>query len=258
MQRFYRMNEFTIAVDQVCLTYRMVHATSLKSQFVRNKLVKRPKVEQFQALKDITFSVEKGHTVGIIGSNGAGKSTLLKTLSGVLQPDSGIINIFSNSIALLTLGTGFEPDISGIENIFLNGALLGLKKKIIMEKLDEIINFADIGDFIYNPIRTYSTGMKARLAFAVASSIDPDILLIDEMLGVGDEEFKEKSKNKLQSMIQSDRTVIIVAHNMQTIRDYCNDVLWLEKGNLIKYGKTDEVVDEYLAYIKQKRKNQKS
>ncbi len=249
------MNEFTITVDHVYLTYRMVHATSLKSQFARNKLVKKPKIEQFQALKDITFSVEKGHTVGIIGSNGAGKSTLLKTLSGVLQPDSGEINTFSNSIALLTLGTGFEPDISGIENIFLNGALLGLKKKTIMEKLDEIIDFADIGDFIYNPIRTYSTGMKARLAFAVASSIDPDILLIDEMLGVGDEEFKEKSRNKLQSMILSDRTVVIVAHNMQTIREYCNDVIWLDKGNLIKYGESNEIIEEYLAFIKQKRKS---
>ena len=215
------MNDYTITVENVYLTYRMVHSMSLKSQFTRNKLGKKSKIEQFLALKDINFTVKKGHTVGIIGSNGAGKSTLLKTLSGVLLQDSGTINVFSNSIALLTLGTGFEPEISGIENIYLNGALLGLSKQTINGKLDEIIDFADIGDFIYNPIRTYSTGMKARLAFAVASSIDPDILLIDEMLGVGDEEFREKSKNKLQSMISADRTVIIVTHNMPTIREYC-------------------------------------
>jgi teichoic acid transport system ATP-binding protein len=248
------MPNYSIIANHVNLTYRMFHATSIKNRFLRAKTIKTSKIEFYQALKDVSFTVLEGVNVGLIGSNGAGKSTLLKTLAGIYQPDSGEIKLATESIALLTLGTGFEGELSGLENIFLNGALLGFSKTKINEKLEDIIAFADIGDFIYHPVRTYSSGMKARLSFSIASSIEPDILLIDEMLGVGDENFKEKSKSRLKEIISSNRTVVLAAHNMSTIRDYCDQTIWLEKGSLIRSGKTSEVVDEYLDYTKKNKK----
>jgi teichoic acid transport system ATP-binding protein len=247
------MSSYSIVVEHVHLTYRRVNSLSLKQKFVRNSGGKQARIQEFKALEDISFQVEKGHTVGIIGSNGAGKSTLLKALAGVFQPDSGNINLYSESISLLTLGTGFENELNGIDNIYLNGAVLGISKKEIDKKLQSIIAFADIGDFIYSPLRTYSTGMRSRLAFAISSNIEPDILLVDEMLGVGDEEFKEKSSARIRELILSDRTVVLVSHSMPIVRELCDMVLWLEKGRVMDYGETAKVVDAYMEHTKKKR-----
>lgn len=245
------MANYSIIVENINLTYRLIRSTSIKAHLLRGQ--KNPKVEQFLALKNISFTVEEGQNVGLIGANGAGKTTLLKALAGVFQPDSGRITLASESVSLLSLGTGFESAMSGMDNIYLNGAILGFSKAQIDERLDEIIAFADIGEFMYNPVRTYSSGMKARLAFAIASSIEPDILLIDEMLGVGDESFREKSSARIKAMISSNRTVVLAAHQMNTIREFCDQVLWLEKGCLVQYGNTEEVVSNYLEFVKQKK-----
>jgi teichoic acid transport system ATP-binding protein len=247
------MTEHSIVVEHVHLTYRMFKTSSLKHELVRSQGKNKAKTQSFKALEDVSFHVERGHTVGIIGSNGAGKSTLLKALAGVCQPDSGIIKLYSESVSLLTLGTGFESDLIGIDNIYLNGAVLGIPRKEIDKKLQDIIDFADIGDFIYNPIRTYSSGMRSRLAFAIACNIEPDILLLDEMLGVGDEEFRVKSGARIRELILSERTVVLVSHSMGVIRELCDRVLWLEKGRVMDYGATEKVVNDYTEYAKQKR-----
>lgn len=252
------MNCYSIVVEHVYLTYRLLNSVSIKQRLLYTRGKQRPRIESFLALKDVSFSVKRGDTLGIIGSNGAGKSTLLKTLAGVFQPDSGKIEIFSDSISLLTLGAGFEPDLSGIENIYLNGVLLGFKRNQIDEKLEEIIDFAGIGDFIYKPLRTYSSGMRARLAFAISSNIEPEILLLDEVLGIGDEEFREKSQNKIRELITSQRTVVLVSHSMNTVRELCDQVLWLEKGEVMGFGNTDELVEQYLEFSRQKRKAKKN
>lgn len=246
--------ENAIQVEHIFVSYRMVNSVSIKHQLTYRRGKSKPRVEAFQALKDVSFVVPRGHTVGIIGSNGAGKSTLLKTLAGVFQPDSGEITMHTDSVSLLALGTGFENDLSGVENIYLNGILLGMKRKDLDKKLQEIIDFADIGDFVYKPVRTYSTGMRSRLAFAIASNIQPDILLIDEMLGVGDEAFKEKSTARIKELIVSERTVVLISHNMQTIKEMCQEVLWLEKGEVQGYGDPESLVNDYIIYTRNKRK----
>jgi len=245
--------DIAVSVKNLFVSYRIVNSISIKQALIYRRGNGRPRVEEFLALKDISFDIERGHTVGVIGSNGAGKSTLLKTLAGVFQPDSGSIQLNTESISLLALGSGFENDLSGIENIYLNGILLGMNRKNLDKKLHEIIDFAGIGDFVYRPVRTYSTGMRARLAFSIASNIQPDILLIDEMLGVGDEAFKEKSTARICELINSSRTVILVSHNMVTIRELCNQVLWLEKGETQAFGDAEQVVNQYLQFIRNNR-----
>lgn len=252
IQKYSKMTT-AIIVKHVFVSYRIVNSVSIKQSLTYMRVKNRPRVEEFQALKDICFEVERGKTVGIIGSNGGGKTTLLKTLAGVFQPDSGTIHTYSDSVSLLALGSGFESDLSGIENVYLNGILLGMNRKDLDNKMQDIIDFADIGDFIYRPVRTYSTGMRARLAFSISTNIQPDILLIDEMLGVGDESFKEKSTARIKELINSSRTVILVSHNMVTISEMCNQVLWLEKGETQAFGEPKKVVNEYLEYTRNKK-----
>ncbi len=242
-----------VVVNNIYVSYRMVNSVSIKQSLTYRRGKSKPRVEEFQALKDVSFEVERGQTVGIIGSNGAGKSTLLKTLAGVFQPDQGSIHLYSESISLLAIGTGFENDLSGVENIYLNGILLGMNRKELDGKLQEIIDFADIGDFVYKPVRTYSSGMRVRLAFSIASNIQPDILLIDEVLGVGDEIFREKSTARIKDMITSDRTVILISHNMTTIKEMCNRVLWLEKGEVQDYGEPEKIINDYILFTRKKR-----
>lgn len=245
--------EYAICVEHLFVSYRMVNSVSIKQTLVYRRGKKTPRVEAFQALKDVSFSVPRGHTMGVIGSNGAGKTTLLKTLAGVFQPDSGEVRLISDSVSMLALGAGFESDLSGVENIYLNGILLGMRRKDIDGKVQDIIDFADIGDFVYKPVRTYSTGMRARLAFAIATSISPDILLIDEVLGVGDEAFREKSVARIKELINSDRTVVLISHNMATIREMCHEVLWLEKGEVQAFGEPEVVVSEYVSFTRNKK-----
>ncbi|NBI08143.1 ABC transporter ATP-binding protein [Senegalia massiliensis] len=249
------MNNLAIEVKNLNLKYKFIKSMNMKKELV--KMFKRQKnirTKEVWALQDVSFQIEKGSNVGIIGSNGSGKTTLLKTIANIFQPDSGEIHVYEDSISLLTLGAGFQPELSGYENVYLNGLTLGFTKKEIDNKIDEIIEFSELGDFIYNPIRTYSSGMKSRLAFSIAIHIEPDILLIDEVLGVGDQSFKDKSTQKLKEIIYEDRTVIMVSHSLSTIRDLCDTVLWIEKGKVKDFGPTEQILKDYKEYMNNIRK----
>ena len=199
----------------------------------------------FWALKDISFEIDEGEILGIIGKNGAGKSTLLKILSRITEPTGGIIEINGRVSSLLEVGTGFHPELTGRENIFLNGAILGMRKKEIEQKFDEIVNFAEIEKFLDTPVKRYSSGMYVRLAFAVAAHLEPEVLLVDEVLAVGDIAFQKKCLGKMEDVAKGGRTVLFVSHNMGAIRSLCNNVIWLDNGRIIKKGTTDEVVRDY-------------
>lgn len=197
------------------------------------------------ALKDISFEVNEGEVLGIIGKNGAGKSTILKILSRITKPSSGRAEVFGRVSSLLEVGTGFHPELTGRENIFLNGAILGMRKKEIEQKFDDIVSFAEIDKFIDTPIKWYSSGMQVRLAFAVAAHLEPEILLIDEVLAVGDIAFQQKCLGKMEDVSKGGRTVIFVSHNMGAIRSLCTNAIWLDDGRVAESGPTDKVVTDY-------------
>ena len=199
------------------------------------------------AISDICFDLRGGETLGVVGRNGAGKSTLLKVLAGILAPDVGEVHRFCEGASLLTINLGFMPHLSGRDNAKLSGMLMGIGKSEISECLDEIIEFAGLGDFIDEPLRTYSSGMKARLGFGVALTADPDIILVDEVLGVGDKAFKKKSTLAMQEKISSNKTVVLVSHNETMVREICDRVLWIEEGQVLAQGPVDEVMDQYSA-----------
>ena len=203
--------------------------------------------EQFWALKNVNFEIEKGEVIGIIGPNGAGKSTLLKILTGITPPTTGEIKIKGKIASLLEVGTGFHPELSGKENIFLNGAILGMRRKEIIEKFDQIVKFADIEKFIDTPVKYYSSGMYVRLAFSVAAHMEPDILLVDEVLAVGDAEFQKKCLGKMEDVTkEKDRTILFVSHNMGAIRSLCKRVILIEKGQISMIDDAHKVIDYYL------------
>lgn len=205
---------------------------------------------EFYALKDVSFNIKSGETVGIVGKNGSGKSTLLKMLTGVLTPSSGTISIDGKVSALLELGAGFNQEYTGIKNIYLNGTLMGYSKEEMDEKLDDIISFADIGDYINQPVKTYSSGMFVRLAFAVAINVDPDILIIDEALAVGDTRFQLKCMDKFLEFKEKGIAIIFVSHDINSIKKFCDRTIWINEGNLVEDGDTDTVTDKYLDYLK--------
>lgn len=240
--------KIALEAENIHLHYSFKKSRALKDFFLfQNKKQKK----YFEALKGVSFKLEEGTNLGLIGANGAGKSTLLRILAHTLIPDDGVITNNTSSVSLLSLGVGFKPDLSGKENIYLNGLLLGLSIKELNKLMDEIIEFAELGEFIHNPVKTYSSGMKSKLAFSIAINVNPDLLLIDELFSVGDARFKKKSKAKLESMIKDHRTVVMVSHNMKMIEQYCDHVLWLDKGKVIKYGKADEIIPEYLEFMEQ-------
>ncbi|OME86473.1 MULTISPECIES: ABC transporter ATP-binding protein [Paenibacillus] len=243
------MNQI-IEVENLSLQYRFIKSLSFKEwvTYTFKASKQDSKMKLFEALHDITFKIEKGKTVGIIGENGAGKSTLLKVLANVYAPDSGNVKIHTDSSSLLTLATGFKSDLSGYENIYINGLLLGLTKKELDEKMNEIIAFSELGDFLSNPVRTYSSGMKSKLAFSIACHIDPELLFIDEVFSVGDARFRKKSSAKIKDLIKSDRTVVMVSHSDDLIKEMCDEVIWLDKGKLIAQGATKEILKDYIAY----------
>jgi len=217
------------------------------------KFLKRELMYQaFWALKDISFEVDKGDKLGIIGLNGAGKSTLLKLISGVMKPTEGNIRIRGKIVPLLELGAGFDPDYTGRENIFLNGSLLGYPKQFLEEKFDEIVDFSEIGDFIDVPLKNYSSGMRARLGFSIATMLKPQILILDEVLSVGDAKFKEKSEKRMKSLLSSNVTVLFVSHSAEQVKRLCNKAIWLDKGKLVKQGPADEICDMYMESIHKK------
>lgn len=206
----------------------------------------------FYALNDVNVSVKEGEMIGFIGENGSGKSTILKIITGVLTPSSGEIHIKGNIAALLELGSGFNPEYSGYENIFLNGMVLGYSREEMEEKVDDIINFADIGDHLYQPVKTYSSGMFVRLAFAVAINVDPDILIVDEALAVGDLEFQLKCMEKFTELRNAGKTILFVSHDVNAVRRFCDRVYWLKNGVVEAEGKTMEITEDYENFLKKK------
>ncbi len=219
---------------------------SIKQAFINlfTKKDKRKK-EEFWALKDINFYVGKGEVVGLIGSNGAGKSTLLKVVSGVMKPTNGKVVVNGVISPMIELGAGFDGNLTARENIYLNGAILGYSKKFLNEKFDEIVEFSELRDFLDVPVKNFSSGMTAKLAFSIATIVDPEILIVDEILSVGDLKFQEKSKNKMMEMINKGTTVLYVSHSIKSIKDLCTKVIWLEHGKIVKIGDADKICDEY-------------
>lgn len=234
-----------VEVRNVTKLFRLHHERnqSLKSAIMRGRI---SRYEEFTAVNDVSFDVITGSTFGLIGSNGSGKSTLLKCLAKIYAPNKGSITYNGRMAALLEVGSGFHHELSGKENIYLNGSILGMSKKEIDKKYDEIVDFSGVEQFIDQPIKNYSSGMYVRLGFSVAISVEPDILVADEVLAVGDEAFQRKCLEKFKDFRKDGRTVILVSHSMESIKDMCDQAAWLEKGNLQFVGESKEVVSKYL------------
>lgn len=235
-----------VVVDEVSLRFKIDknRASSLKEYVVR-RLRRDLSSEDFWALQKVSFAAEKGDVVGIVGHNGAGKSTLLKVISGIMKPTYGSVKVYGSIVPMLELGSGFDPELSGRENIYLNGAILGYSQKFLEEKYEKIIEFSELGDFIEAPLRTYSSGMLARLAFSVACIVEPEILIVDEILSVGDADFQEKSRARMMELMTGGTTVFFVSHSLKQIRQMCSKVVWLEHGQIQAIGKTEDVCDRY-------------
>ena len=237
-----------IKAENVSVKYLMAYdrIKSMKEYLVQ--LVKgNIQYEEFWALQDISFEVKKGEVLGIIGHNGAGKSTLLKVISGILKPTSGGVQVNGTVVPMLELGSGFDFDLTGRENVFLNGAILGYPEQFLKEKYGEIVEVSELGQFIDVPLRNYSSGMVMRLAFSIATVVQPDILIVDEILAVGDADFQEKSKRRMLELMGGGTTVLFVSHSLEQIQEMCDRVLWLEKGRLKLAGKTETVCAMYQA-----------
>lgn len=215
---------------------------------------RRPAGELFWAVRDVSFSVDAGESIGLVGHNGAGKSTILKLMTKILEPTSGTVSMNGRVAALLELGSGFHPDLSGRENVFLNGSLMGFSRKDMQGRLEEIIDFSGIGDFIDMEVKHYSSGMYTRLAFAVATAVDPDILITDEILSVGDEAFSRKCMERIFSFRREGRTIVFVSHGLETVRLLCDQAIWLDHGMPKAYGPASEVIDAYLADVNRQEK----
>ncbi len=234
-----------ITVEGVSKEYRLYHE---RNQSLKAALMRRARVryEEFWALRDVSLEVPEGATFALIGENGSGKSTLLKCMAKILRPEKGRIETHGKISALLELGAGFHPELTGRENIFLNGSILGLSKKQLNQRFDEIVDFAGLRHFIDTPVKNYSSGMYVRLGFSVAINVDPDILLIDEVLAVGDAEFQRKCLEKFDELRSSGKTIVIVSHTLDSIRNLCDTAGWLEHGVLRRLGQAGDVIDEYL------------
>lgn len=226
-------------------TLSNVKTTSLREVFSFHILTRNKNITKFYALKNVSFHVKKGDCLGIIGHNGAGKSTILKLISRVTLPSGGVITLDGKVSSLLEVGTGFHQDLTGIDNIFLSGAILGMSNDEVKHKLDEIIEFAEIGSFIHEPVKYYSMGMYLRLAFAIGISLDSDILVIDEALSVGDSNFQQKCLNKIQEILKENRTIIFVSHDINQIRKICTTALVMDKGELIFHGDVSKAENIY-------------
>lgn len=242
-----KKQEIAISVNDLHVYYRDMNRFSLK----KGGLKSRGSGKIFKAVKGVTFEVPKGQILGICGKNGSGKSTLLRAISGIFSADKGSINLHGNSISLLSIGVGFQKQLTGYENIFLSGMLLGYSKEQIEEKVKDIIEFSELGDFIYRPVRSYSSGMYSKLAFSITAILETNIMLIDEVLSVGDIHFKEKSYNKMKELISDDkRTVVIVSHNSKTIIELCDKVIWLHEGLIKDQGDPETIMNEYEEFMR--------
>lgn len=235
-----------IRVDHVGMRFKMTQdrVFSLK-EFMMQAATRKLKFNEFWALKDVSFAINQGDVLGIIGRNGAGKSTILKIISGIMKPTKGEVFRGGNIVPMLELGSGFDYDLTGRENVFLNGAILGYSKEFLYERYDDILAFSELGDFINMPIRNYSSGMLMRLAFSIATVVEPEILIVDEILAVGDEAFQRKSRARMMELMSGGTTVLFVSHSLQQIREMCNKVVWLDNGLVKMAGPTEEVCDAY-------------
>lgn len=242
------MEECAITVKDLKIRYKSVQAYSIKKSLLRLKGVE---AKAFEAVRGVSFEVKQGEILGITGKNGSGKSTLLRALANIFSADEGSIDVHGHSVSLLAIGVGFKNELSGRENIMLSGMLLGFSEKEVLERMDDIIEFAGLGKFIDMPVRTYSSGMYSKLAFSITAILETDIMLIDEVLSVGDEKFKKKSYAKMKSLIsQRNRTVVIVSHNLKTLEELCDRVMWMHEGEIMKIGEPKVVLDEYREFMK--------
>lgn len=250
-------NDVMIAVKDVSMRFNLgiEKGFSFKQWFVdlgnKEKRKNKKKKNDFWALKDVDFDVKKGEVVGFIGSNGAGKSTLLKVVAGVMKPTKGHVDSYGNICPMIELGAGFDMQLTARENIYLNGAVMGYSKKLISEKFDEIVEFSELKDFLDVPVQNFSSGMVARLAFSIATIVDPEILIVDEILSVGDIAFQAKSEAKMLSMIQGGTTVLYVSHSIEAIRKLCDKVVWIEHGEIREIG-DKTVCDHYIDFMNNK------
>lgn len=235
-----------IDVNHVSLCYRMpAERVSGMKEYIVQVLQGKMQYKEFWALQDVSFSVEKGEVLGLVGANGAGKSTMLKVISGILKPTKGTVTVHGNIVPMLELGSGFDLELSGRENIFLNGAILGYSEEFLKEKYQEIVAFSELGEFIEMPLRNYSSGMVTRLAFSIATVVKPDVLIVDEILSVGDSAFQHKSKNRMIELMSGGTTVLLVSHSAEQITELCSRAIWLEKGRMKMIGPAEEVCRAY-------------
>lgn len=231
-----------LEVNHVSIDYKSLMHMSLHQSFL-NKDIK--KAEIIRAVNDVSFCVEQGEILGIVGRNGSGKTTLLRSIAGIFRPDEGFIDTKGNRVSLMAIGIGFNGNNTGRENILRSGMLLGCKLDYVKEHMEEIIEFSELGDFIERPVRTYSSGMYSKLSFAVTAILDTDIMLVDEVLSVGDEHFRKKSYQKMKELMMSNRTVLIVSHATNTLQKFCDKVLWIDNGKFMEIGETDKVLEHY-------------
>ena len=237
-----------IEVSDVTMQFRLNNDKILSlKEFVTTALRGKLQYNKFTALEHISFELKRGQTLGLIGRNGAGKSTLLKIISGILKPTEGRVSCYGNVVPMLELGSGFDFDLTGRENVFLNGAILGYSEEFLKGKYDEIVEFSELGQFIEVPIRNYSSGMLARLAFSIATVVNPDILIVDEILSVGDVAFQEKSKKRMLHLMGGGTTVLVVSHSIEQIREMCDRAVWLDQGLIKMMGKAEDVCQAYIS-----------
>ncbi len=239
------MSTPAVRVTDISKRFRLYHERnqSLKAAVMRGR---RASYEDFWALRDVSFDIPQGSTFGLVGVNGSGKSTLLKCIARILVPESGKIDVTGKLAALLELGSGFHPELSGRENVYLNGSILGLTRRDIARKFDDIVGFAGVEEFIDQPVKNYSSGMYVRLGFSVAINVDPDVLLVDEVLAVGDTAFQERSMDKFLEFRRAGKTVVVVSHGMSTLRTMCDQAAWLEKGRLVEVGSAKSIIERYV------------
>lgn len=240
------MSEIALEVSHVSIDYRNLAHMSMHQGLLKRG-VKR--AETIRAVDDLSFTVEKGKILGIVGRNGSGKTTLLRSVAGIFRPDQGYIDTKGNRVSLMAIGIGFNGNNTGRENILKSGMLLGCRLDYVREHMDEIIAFSELGDFIDRPVRTYSSGMYSKLSFAVTAILETDIMLVDEVLSVGDERFRKKSYRKMEELMMGNRTVLIVSHATDTLKKFCNEVLWMDGGKFMELGPTEEVLDRYDAFM---------
>lgn len=239
--------KYAIELENLKVRYKCLNKVSIRKSIFS---LKKSKVEVVEAVRGVSCKVPKGEIMGIVGKNGSGKSTMLRAIAGIFAPDEGTINLHGHSVSLLSIGVGFQKNLTGRENILLSGMLLGFSEQQVRAKMKKIIDFSELGEFIDRPVKTYSSGMHSKLAFSITAVLEAEIMLVDEVLSVGDAKFKKKSFRKMKKLISdADRTVVIVSHNNETIRKLCNTVLWLHDGEVKMYGKTEDVLPLYEEFM---------